>query len=66
MENLRHKERDTSAMISEEGSLAARTRLLPPLLREDAITRWRLLDQPRDALHSHRFLPIYTPPDRLE
>jgi hypothetical protein len=39
MENLRRKERDTSATVSEEGTLVVRTKLRPPLLREDVVAR---------------------------
>ena len=67
MENLRRKERDTSATVSEEGALVVlRTKLRPLLLHEDVVTRWRLLDWLRDALCSHRLVLISTPPDRLE
>jgi hypothetical protein len=43
MENLRRKERDASATVSEASSLAVRTKLRPPLLREDVVARQRLL-----------------------
>jgi len=62
MENLRRKERDTSATVAEEGSLVLRTKLRPPLLREDVVARRHL----RDALRSHRLSLISAPPDRLE
>jgi hypothetical protein len=67
MENLRRKERDTSATVSEEGaSVVLRTKLRPLLLREDVATRWRLLDWLRDALRSRRLVLISAPLDRLE
>ncbi len=66
MENLLRKEYDTSATISEEGSLAERTRLCPPLLREDVVVSRCLTDRLRDAINSHRLILIPTPPDLLE
>lgn len=66
MENLRRRERDTSATVSDEGSLVIRTRLRPPLLREDVAARRCLLDRLRDALRSHRLILIPAAPDRLE
>jgi len=66
MENVRRKERDTSATVSEEGTLVVRTKLCPPLLREDAVVRQRRLDWLRDALRSHRLSLISASPDRLE
>jgi hypothetical protein len=58
MENLRRKVRDTRATVSEEGILVVRTKLHPPLLREDVVARWRLLDWLKEALHSHRLVLI--------
>jgi hypothetical protein len=67
MENLRRRERDTSATVSEEGALVAlRTKLRPLLLREDVVARWRLLDWLSEALHSHRIVLIFTLSNRLE
>jgi hypothetical protein len=50
MGNLRRIERDTSATASEASSLAVRTKLRPPLLREDVVAHQRLLAWRRDAL----------------
>ena len=67
MENLRRKERDTSATVSEEGALVVlRTKLRPLLLREGVVTRWRLLGWLSKALHAHRLVLISAPPERLE
>ena len=66
MENQRRKEHATSATISEEGSLALRTKLHHPLLGEEVVARGRLLDWLRGTLHTHRLILIYAPLDRLE
>ncbi len=66
MENLRRKERDTSATICEEGSLVRTTKLHPPFSREYVVACGRRLYWLRDALRSHRLILIFAPPDRLE
>jgi hypothetical protein len=67
MENLRCKEHDTSATISEKGALVVlRTKLRPLLLRKDVLDRRRLLDWLSEALHSHRIVLIFTLSNRLE
>jgi hypothetical protein len=60
MENLRRKEGDSRATVSEEGTLVVRAKLHPPLLREDVVARWRLLDWLKEALHPHRLVLIST------
>jgi hypothetical protein len=66
MENLRRKESDTSATICEEGGLVRTTKLHLPLSRKYVVPRGRRLYWFRDALHSHRLVLIFAPPDRLE
>ncbi len=67
MENLRRKERDTSATVSEEGALMVlRTKLRPLLLREAVVALWPLLDWLRDAFRSHWLVLIFAPSNRLE
>ena len=73
MENLRRKEHDTSATVSDEGSSVVRTKLSSPLLRKEIVGRWRLPDSLRDVLHSHRLKLIVgrsagrgAPPERLK
>ena len=66
MENLRRKERDTSATICEEGSLVVRTKLYPPFLREYVVACGRRPYWLRDAFRSHRLILIFAPLDRLE
>ena len=55
MENLRRKEHDTSATVSEERSLAVRTKLRPPLLREDVVARRRLIYRLEQGELAERF-----------
>jgi len=66
MENLRRKEHDTSATISAECSLAARTKVhhLPLLVK--VVGRGCTLDWLSDGFHSHRLVLISGPSDQLE
>ena len=66
MENLHRTERNTSASVSEESSLAVRTELCLLVLREYVVARWRLVDRLRDALRPHRLILKFASPDRSE
>ncbi len=66
MENLRRKEHDTSATVSEGDSLIHTTKLHPPLLRKEVVARGHRLYSLRDALRSHRLILIFALPDRWE
>ena len=66
MESLRHKERDTSATISKEVSLAVRMEGVPRPIEQAPAGDIILTQKEKAQPGSHWFILIYTPPDRVD